>query len=89
MGHYVIPPSRKILPFKFTDYNEKVVKVYDLDRRVRLERILHNYYVYHNIHYMSRIIERTKGTNKRNTEFLDDIYWMEGIHKYWKVQNNF
>ena len=35
------------------------------------------------MHYMLGAIERTRGTNQRDTEkSLDDLFWMDGIYKY-------
>ena len=66
-----------------------IVKVYDTDRDVVIGRVKDDYCVDTDLKRMLKIISHVKDSNKRNAAFIDNLYKIDGIHKYRRVDQDF
>ena len=90
VGERVIPDSyEKVVYKKIYDPHGNIVKIYDTDTRVLIGRVKDDYSVDTDLEDMSKIIHHIKDLNKRNAAFIDHLYKIDGIHKYWRVDQDF
>ena len=90
VGKYIIPDNReKILIKKVYDPDRNIVKIYDMDERVLIGRVRDNYMMWDDMNNMLELIRNTDSTEKRNTVFIENLYKIDGICKYQKVDQNF
>ena len=90
MGNHIIPDDYKEQVItKICDPHGNIVKIYDTDRHVVIGRVKDDYCVDTDLKKMSEIISHVKDSNKRNAAFIDDLYKIDGIHKYWRVDQDF
>ena len=90
MGKRIVPDNReKIIIKQFNDPDGNIVKIYDTDVRVLIGRVRDDYSESKDMENMLKIIRNTKSTEERNTAFIENLYKIDGISKYWKVDKSF
>ena len=65
------------------------MKIYDTDVRVLIGRVRDDYSESKDMESMLNIIGNTKSSEERNTAFIENLYKIDGISKYWKVDKSF
>ena len=65
------------------------MKIYDADKRVFVGRVRDDYSESKDMENMLKIIRNTKSTEERNTAFIENLYKIDGIRKYGRVDQNF
>ena len=76
MGKHIIPPSLKknVIHKDINNYSE-LIKVYNTDGKVLLDRVLNYYYFHIDMQNMLRRIKKTRGIGKRSVDvFLEYLY---------------
>ena len=90
VGTYIIPENRKkILIKKIRDPDGKSKEIYNMDERVRIGLVRDDYSKGKDMENMLEIIRNTGSTEERNTVFIENLYKIDGICKYQKVDQNF
>ena len=85
-GKYVIPNNRKkILIKKIRDPDGNIKEIYDSDRKVPIRLVRDDYSEGQDMENMLKLIEKTESTEERNTVFIENLYEIDGIRKYQKV----
>ena len=90
MGKYIIPDDReKIVIKNFYDPDGNIVKIYDTDKRVLIGRVRDDYSESKDMENMLKIIKNTKSTEERNKAFIENLYKIDRIRKYRRVDQKF
>ena len=86
VGCHIIPDDyKKQVITKILNPHGNIIKIYDTDRHVVIGLVKDDYCVDTDLKKMLEIISHVKDSNKRNAAFIDDLYKIDGIHKYWRV----
>ena len=88
-GHIIPDDYKKQVITKIRDPHGNIIKIYDTDRHVVIRLVKDNYCVDTDLKKMLEIISHVKDSNKRNAAFIDDLYKIDGIHKYQRVEQDF
>ena len=88
-GHIIPDDYKKQVITKICDPHGNIIKIYDTDREVVIGLVKDDYCVDTDLKKMSKIISQVKDSNKRNTAFIDNLYKIDGIHKYQRVDQDF
>ena len=88
-NHIILNDYKKQVIKKIRDPHGNIVKIYDTDRHVVIGRVKDDYCVDTVLKNMSKIISHVKDSNKRNAAFIDNLYKIDGIHKYQRVDQDF
>ena len=85
-GKYVIPRNRKkILIKKIHDPDRNIEKIYNSDMRVPIRLVRDDYSKGQDMKNMLELIGKTESTEERNRVFIENLYEIDGIQKYQKV----
>ena len=89
-GKYVIPRNRKkILIKKIRDPDGNIKEIYYTDKRVPIVLVRDDFSQDQDVENMLELIGNTGSTEERNTVFIENLYKIDGICKYQKVDQNF
>ena len=77
--------EKNILIKKVYNPNRNIKEIYDSDRRVHIGLVRDDYSQDQDVENMLELIEKTESTEERNTVFIENLYEIDGISKYQKV----